>query len=91
MISKKNIKNHELIGLNVKVKKTKGKIVNETKNTIIINDGVKEKIIPKKGNDIQIKIGEQKIIIKEDEIIQKPYDRLKKKYKVKNKWQQKVE
>lgn len=91
MITKKNIKNHELIGLKAKIGKIQGLIIDETKNMIIIKNKEKEKMIPKKGNEIMIKLQNKDIIINGNEIIQKPYDRLKKKYKVKKKWQQKSE
>jgi RNase P/RNase MRP subunit p29 len=89
MINEKNLKSHELIGLKVSAKKTKGLIVDESKNTITIWNKKKESIIPKKGNEFEIKLGKKIIIIDGESITQKPYDRLKKKYKVKNKWQKK--
>jgi len=90
MISEKNIAMHELIGLKVKTKKVKGLIVDESKNTITILNGKKnERMIPKKGNEFAIKINGSEIIIKGEQIAQRPYDRLKKKSKVNNKWQKK--
>ncbi|MFA5302950.1 MAG: ribonuclease P protein subunit [Candidatus Nanoarchaeia archaeon] len=91
MLSESNLKSHELIGLKVKAKKTKGLIVDESKNTITIWNKKKESIIPKKGNEFIFKLGKKIIIINGGEIAQKPYDRLKKKYKVKDKWQKKLD
>ncbi len=82
MINEKNIAMHELIGLKVKTKKAKGIIVDESKNTITILNGKKnERMIPKKGNEFAIKINGSEIIIKGEQIAQRPYDRLKKKIK----------
>ena len=89
MLNEKNLKSHELIGLNTKAKKAKGLIVDESKNTITIWNKKKESIIPKKGNEFEIKIGKKIIIIDGGSIAQKTYDRLKKKHKVKDKWQTK--
>ncbi|MFA5333332.1 MAG: ribonuclease P protein subunit [Candidatus Nanoarchaeia archaeon] len=91
MLSESNIKSHELIGLKVKAKKAKGLIVDESKNTITIWNKKKESIIPKKGNELIFKLGKKIIIIDGEQIAQKPYDRLKKKYKVKDKWQKKLD
>ncbi|MDD2678727.1 MAG: ribonuclease P protein subunit [Candidatus Nanoarchaeia archaeon] len=91
MISKKNIKIHELIGLKAKVKKAKGMIIDESKNTLTMLDSKKEKIIPKKNNEIMIKINNEYVSISGNEILQKPQDRIKKKNKVTNKWQEKRE
>lgn len=91
MLSESNLKSHELIGLKAKAQNTKGLIVDESKNTITIWNKKKESIIPKKNNEFIIKLGKKIIIIKGEEIAQKPYDRLKKKYKVKNKWQKKLD
>lgn len=87
MITKTNMKNHELIGSKVEIeeKKIKGVIIDETKNTFIIRSKIGDKVLPKKGNIFKIK-GE---IIIGDNIMQRPYDRLRKTYKVKNKWQEK--
>ena len=93
MITKNNIEVHELIGLQVEIIKSKslpykdikGKIIDEKKNVFIIETRNGEKIIPKKGNIFQFKIGDKKINIKGDEICYSPENRLK---KVK-KWQKK--
>lgn len=87
MITKKNILNHEFIGQNVKIKSQKGIIIDETKNTFIILTKKNEKIIPKEKNMFEFEINNEKIKINGNKITQRPFDRLKKKYKVKNKWQ----
>ena len=89
MINKKNLLNHEFIGLKIKVinKKINGIIIDETKNTFQIRTNKGDKIIPKKNNEF--KIHDNKI--NGNKIIQRPQNRLKKKYKVKNKWEEKLE
>ena len=83
-ITAQNIKNHELIGLNVVVSESSdpgrkglnGKVIDETKNTIIIWNGNEKKIIPKKECVFEFDIGE-KISINGNEIIKRPEDRIK--------------
>jgi ribonuclease P protein subunit POP4 len=80
-INKKNILNHELIGLKVKIVEStdpkrigaKGKIIDETKNTFVLEDG---KVIPKHECVFEFDIGE-KISVKGKDIEKKPEDRLK--------------
>jgi ribonuclease P protein subunit POP4 len=88
MINKKNVMNHEFIGLKAEVRNSgmKGIIIDETKNTFIIRSNKKDKIIPKKGNEFKVNLAEGDYTIKGDVIIQRPFERLRKKYKVKNKW-----
>jgi len=83
-ITKQNIKNHELIGLDVCVsessdlgrKNIKGKVIDETKNTIVILVGKGKKILPKNECVFEFNIGE-KVKIDGKEIIKKPEDRIK--------------
>ena len=57
----------------------KGKVVDETKNTIHIkNRSGSIKMIPKKGNTFNIKIDDQEILVKGNKIKQRPEDRIKK-------------
>jgi len=88
MITQKNVLNHEIIGLKVKVSNSpiKGEVVDETKNTFMISTSKGEKTVPKKGNKFEIEL-DKKCVIDGEMITQRPYERLKKKYKVKNKWQ----
>ena len=83
-ITKQNLKNHELIGLDVVVSESsdpgrkglKGKVIDETKNTIVILVGKEEKILPKKECVFSFDIGE-KVLVDGKEIIRKPEDRIK--------------
>jgi len=80
-INNKNILSHELIGLKVKVIKSNdpkkigvnGLIIDETKNTIILQNG---KILPKKECVFEFDINE-KVEIDGKKIMKKPEDRIK--------------
>jgi ribonuclease P protein subunit POP4 len=80
-INKQNLKNHELIGLEVKVVDgsaserigIKGIIKNETKNTFVLDNG---KILPKKECVFEFDIGE-KVIVNGKDILKKGEDRIK--------------
>jgi ribonuclease P protein subunit POP4 len=83
-ITPQNIKNHEIIGLDVCVvessdpgrKNIKGKVIDETKNTIKIKVGEDTKVFPKKECVFEFDIRE-KVVIDGKEIMKKPEDRLK--------------
>jgi len=91
MITPKNIFRHELIGLPVKVVKSthkgfvgiEGKVVDETKNTITIEeDNKKEIIIPKGVATFHFNLPDGNIIEIEGKIIvARPEDRIKKKFR----------
>ena len=66
MLNKENALAHEWIGLNARIRKSScramegitGKVVNETKNTIVLEDrGGIEKRIPKGSSVFEIEIG----------------------------------
>lgn len=88
-ITPENCKAHELIGLKVKVIKSSDKaregisgiVVDETQNTFKIsgkhNACEKEFIIPKKECEFEFELGDEKVIIKGNEIAKRPQDRLK--------------
>lgn len=85
MISPKNITRHELIGLKVKVKKSinnsyekiVGKVVDETKNMLVIEQMGREKMVPKKDTIFEFEIEGRKIRIDGNLLIGRPEDRLK--------------
>ena len=90
MITPKNIFRHELIGLPVKVVKSthkgfvgiEGKVVDETKNTLTIEDDDEEKIIPKGVATFHFNLPDGNIIEIEGKIIiARPEDRIKKKFR----------
>ncbi|QQG39231.1 MAG: ribonuclease P protein subunit [Candidatus Woesearchaeota archaeon] len=65
-------RNSALVGL-------RGKVVEETKNTLTINSGSKEKKIIKEQAEIKIIFKEDSIKIKGNLLVGKPEERLKKK------------
>jgi ribonuclease P protein subunit POP4 len=90
MITPNNIFRHELIGLPVKVVKSthegfvgiEGKVVDETKNTITIEENETEKIIPKGVATFHFNLPDGNIIEIEGKIIiARPEDRIKKKFR----------
>jgi len=91
MITPQNIVRHELIGLQVKVAHSsnqeiigkEGKVVNETKNTITLEDGAgNEKIIPKETTTFHFKLRNGSIVeINGKIIVSRPEDRIKKKFR----------
>ena len=90
MITSKNLVHHEFIGLNVHAtsKKNeslnlKGTIIDETKNTIKLEDMNNcEKIIPKLGSTFLFELPNgEKIEINGDILSIRPEDRIKKRFK----------
>jgi len=81
-----NILKHELIGLFCEIVSAsnksqiglKGKVIDETMKTIVIDDG---KRIPKQNSIFRISLGGKKIDIDGNYIIARPEDRIKKKFK----------
>ena len=90
MITSKNLVHHEFIGLNVQVTNEKdtslkliGTIIDETKNTIKIEDeNNSEKIIPKIGNMFVFELPNgEKVEIDGTILSIRPEDRIKKRFK----------
>lgn len=89
MITRKNILKHEFIGLWVEIIKStnkaqiglKGKIVDETKNTIKIETRKGEKIIQKNGTIFKIKFPRGSVVVNGNEINVRPEDRIRKNFK----------
>ncbi len=93
-ITAENIKGHEMIGLEVLVKKSSdksregiiGKIVDETKNTFIVEGKhespkgevkIKKFIMPKKECEFEFNLNGEKVIVKGIEIMRRPEERAK--------------
>ena len=84
-ITKDNIPLHEWIGLNATVKEStdktregiKGKIVDETKNLIMIETKNGEKKIPKREVKLNIKLGNENVLIDCAKLQYRPEDRVK--------------
>lgn len=90
MITPENIFRHELIGLPVEVASSthdgfigiKGKVVDETRNTIRIETDTTEKIIPKGVATFHFYLPDGNIVEIEGKIIiARPEDRIKKKFR----------
>ncbi len=90
MITPKNIFRHELVGLFVKVVNSthegftgiEGKVVDETKNTILIETDKTEKIVPKGVATFHFYLPDGNVVEIEGKIIiARPEDRIKKKFR----------
>ncbi len=90
MITPQNVFRHELIGLTVEIIDSnhkeyvgiKGKIIDETRNTINIDTGSQEKLIIKKEVVLLLYLPEnKKVSIDGKIIVARPEDRIKKKFK----------
>jgi ribonuclease P protein subunit POP4 len=90
MITPQNVFRHELIGLTVEIIDSnhkeyvgiKGKIIDETRNTITIDTGSQEKLIIKKEVVFLLYLPEnKKVSIDGKIIVARPEDRIKKKFK----------
>ena len=92
MITEKNLLAHELIGLNARIADSKdkakvgtsGKIVDETKNLIVMETAKGEKKFAKKESVFEFKICGKKVFVNGKLLEARPEDRIKqfaKKYK----------
>lgn len=91
MITPQNIIRHEFVGLQVKVTHSsnreligiEGRVVNETKNTITLEDGVgNEKTIPKGSATFHFELPNGSIVeINGKIIVSRPEDRIKKRFR----------
>jgi len=89
MRTPKNILRHELIGLWCKVVNAsnksqigiEGKIVDETQKTIVLETKNGLKRIQKKGSTFRLKLDKCWVEILGDDILARPEDRIKKKFK----------
>ena len=90
MITPKNLIQHELIGLDAEVCEStnksslslRGKVVDETKNMIIIKSKEEMKRIPKKGNCFSFVLPDGKRVkVNGENILMRPEDRIKLKVK----------
>ena len=83
-----------LIGRKVKVvdssnetlKGTEGRVVDETKNLLVVDTGRKLKKVLKKDVRFRVTTNEGPVIIDGQDIVGRPEERLKKKDKVKSRW-----
>jgi len=84
-ISKGNLACHEWIGLKVEVVEgsdrsrigMKGKIVDETKNLVVIEGKFGEKKLPKREVKLMVELGKEKVLLDCSKLVQRPEDRIK--------------
>ena len=89
MRTPKNIKQHELIGLECEIVLAtnksqigvKGRIIDETLKTLLLKTEKGRKQIPKKGTVFRIRLHDKKVDVQGDGILARPEDRIKKKLK----------
>jgi ribonuclease P protein subunit POP4 len=85
-MKKRDFMKQEFIGLEAEViasshqgyRSLKGRVVDETKNTIVIVHDGREKVVPKQGNEFLFTYGDEKIAVHGSEIQHRPEDRIKK-------------
>ena len=86
MITSNNIKKHELIGLDVEVVDSinkdlcglKGKVVDETRNLIVVATNKGEKKVLKKDATFMFKLENEKVEVDGKVLVGRPEERLKK-------------
>lgn len=87
MLTKKNFKKHEFMGLEIKVLKSsntsqkgiEGKVVYETQKTLRIEENGTEKVVQKKGSVFMFTLPSgEKTKISGDEIAFRPEERIRK-------------
>jgi ribonuclease P protein subunit POP4 len=85
-MKRRDFMKQEFIGLDIEVvgsnhpayKDIRGTVVNETKNTIVVENRGKELMVPKRGNTFQFTYEGEKIVVEGSEIQHRPEDRIKK-------------
>jgi len=81
-----NLPRHELIGLRAEVVKStdpgklgfRGRVVDETRNTIVLETARGEKRVPKSEVDLRFELEDDEIMINGSRLLFRPEDRLKK-------------
>lgn len=85
-ITRHNLHKHELIGLSARILKARdpshmdmaGRIIDETKNTIVLDSSGTERRVPKKGTVLKIDIQGRSVNIDLSVLSFRPEDRIKK-------------
>ncbi len=80
-----NLRKHELIGLEVSIVSAtdpslvgvRGRVVDETRNLLVVEAGGREKRVPKGGNRFRFEV-QGGVEVDGDEILYRPEDRVKK-------------
>lgn len=85
-LSRKNVMRHELIGLEARVINSSdptllgvhGRILDETRGTLVIENSSGVKIIPKAGSTYEIKLPDgEKMVIEGQKLIGRPEERVR--------------
>lgn len=84
MITKQNIVKHELIGLDVRIvesrsnlKDLEGRVVDETKNLLVVETDKGEKKVPKQYSVFEFKIPHGHVAVEGERLLFRPEDRIK--------------
>jgi len=87
LITARNLTRHELIGLRVKVTDSScksnigllGKIIDETKNMLVISNGSRQRWLPKEESDFQFDLQDGNVVeVEGRRLVGRPEDRVKK-------------
>jgi ribonuclease P protein subunit POP4 len=78
------LRKHELIGLSIVIRRAtdpslvglRGRVVDETRNTILVETAKGEKRVPKKGAEFAF--GSDEVRLEGDDLLFRPEDRIKK-------------
>ncbi|MCJ7478866.1 MAG: ribonuclease P protein component 1 [Candidatus Nanohaloarchaeota archaeon QJJ-7] len=86
--SVENLVRHELIGLDTEVLDSsdpgtegiEGKVVDETRQTLVIDSGGEEKTVPKEDTRFRFRLEEAEIDVEGDILVARPEERILKKF-----------
>ena len=90
MITPENLVRHELIGLKVRIAEarnsqlagTSGKVIDESRNTLTLEVGGREKVFPKEECRFEFSLPSGgKVLVEGSLLVARPEDRIKKKLK----------
>jgi len=84
-IKPENLLKHELIGLKIEVLESSdksqiglsGQVVNETQNTLILQNEQGEKTVPKKGSVFKMFLEHENVKVKGEKLLKTPQERIK--------------
>jgi ribonuclease P protein subunit POP4 len=87
-VTKKNVMRHELIGLEAQVVSSSdptllgvyGKILDETREMLVIEHMSKPKIVPKSGSNFEIKLPSgERVVVEGTRLVGRPEERVRRK------------
>jgi ribonuclease P protein subunit POP4 len=84
-MDRRDFMRQEFIGLEVEVVASghpgyamRGIVMDETKNTLLISDGTRERMVPKRGSEFEFTFESKRFRVLGSEIQHRPEDRIKK-------------